>query len=277
MVALTPLSTAHRKHQSGKVDGKLPERSISPLGGNLAETPSSEEPVPKSIDIPPTHFERFDITERLVHWVTAALMLTCIATALPLYFPAVTAVIGRRVLVLDVHVYSGLCLPLPLLVGVARSDWGRRLRSDLSRLNRWTRDDIAWLRSWGRDPWLKPGKFNGGQKTNAAFMGGAIVVMATTGTVMKWFEPFPLSWRTGATFVHDVVAYAIVVVLAGHIGYAIYHRATLRAMTTGLISYEWAARHTPGWVDEMSAMWPGEPPGSSEHPEGFRPQPGRKP
>ncbi len=198
----------------------------------------------------PAFLHRFDRTERVVHWATAALMLTCIATALPLYIPSLSSLVGRRALLVYLHVYAGLCLPLPVLVGVARSRWGAHLRSDLRQINRWSAGDRRWLATWGRDPFLTPGKFNGGQKANAAFIGGAILVMAMTGTIMKWFGPWPLSWRTGATFVHDLLALVIVGVVTGHVGYALRFPSTLRAMTTGLVEVRWARRHAPGWLAE---------------------------
>ena len=95
------------------------------------------------------------------------------------------------------------------------------------------------------------GKFNAGQKLNAAFTGGVIVVMLGTGAIMKWYEPWPLSWRTGATFVHDWLAILAVIAILGHIGYALRDPATLRSMRRGTISRRWAQRHAPGWLDEI--------------------------
>ena len=103
------------------------------------------------------------------------------------------------------------------------------MRADLSRFNRWTPDDRRWLRlSFSPGPERKAGrldlsigKFNAGQKLNAVFVGAAIVVMLATGVVMHWFSPWPLSWRTGATFVHQWLAIAVVVVVLGHITYAL--------------------------------------------------------
>jgi len=34
---------------------------------------------------------------------------------------------------------------------------------------------------------------------------------------MQWFGHFPVSWRTGATFVHDVFAFAVFIVVIGHV------------------------------------------------------------
>jgi formate dehydrogenase subunit gamma len=73
------------------------------------------------------------------------------------------------------------------------------------------------------------GKFNAGQKLFAAFAAGALVVMLATGIVLHLFGHFPLSWRAGATFVHNWLAVALVVVVVGHICKALsasIHRVT---------------------------------------------------
>lgn len=74
------------------------------------------------------------------------------------------------------------------------------------------------------------GKFNPGQKLNAAFVAGAMPVMLATGSIMKWFGPFPLSWRTGATFVHDWMFLALTVMVIGHVGKALADPGALRGM-----------------------------------------------
>ena len=135
------------------------------------------------------------------------------------------------------------------------------MRADLSRFNRWTPDDRRWLRlaakprserNAGRDQ-LAIGKFNAGQKLNAAFVGAVIVVMLASGVVMHWFTPWPLSWRTGATFVHEWLAIAVIVVVIGHITYALRDPAALRSMIKGTISRRWALRNAPAWVIETDA------------------------
>ena len=197
---------------------------------------------------------RFDLTERLVHWLTALFMFTCIATALPLYIPSLAQLIGRRELLVVIHVYSGILLVVPTLAGVASKKWGSQLRDDLKKINRWDGEDSMWFKSWGRDPLLLPGKFNAGQKANSAFIAGAILVMLMTGVVMRWFGPFPVSWRTGATFIHDLLAYMIVIVIVGHIGYAIRYPATIRAIVSGKVSRRWASEHAPAWVGELDRL-----------------------
>ncbi len=87
---------------------------------------------------------RFDPTERVVHWSNATLFLILIATGASLYVPSLSALVGRRELVRNVHVYAGLALPLPVLLGAAGRRWGSALRGDLARINRWS-DWVAVL------------------------------------------------------------------------------------------------------------------------------------
>jgi len=203
---------------------------------------------------------RFDRVERAVHWVNALLFVTLILTGAILYIQPLMALIGRRRLIEDIHVYAGLALPIPVIVALAGS-WGRALRADLSRLNRWTADDGAWLRLTTSEraarrrarERLVMGKFNAGQKLNAAFVAGAGLVMLGTGAILRWYRPFPLDWRAGATFVHNWLALALFVVIVGHIGMALSDRDALGSMLTGRVDRRWALRHAPGWIVELDA------------------------
>ena len=194
--------------------------------------------------------ERFDRVERALHWSTATLFLVLLATGMTLYVGPLATLVGRRVLVKDVHVVAGLLLPLPLLAAYA-GRWREGLRRDVRRLARWTPDDGPWLRSLGRSGRSRLGKFNAGQKLNAAFVAGCIPVMLGTGVIMRWFSPFPLSWRTGATFVHDWLALALLVVVVGHIGKALADPVALRAMVRGTVPEAHVRRNHPAWWAEL--------------------------
>jgi formate dehydrogenase subunit gamma len=217
----------------------------------LSAVPVATEPAPARPLL------RFDRVERTVHWVNAALFLTLILTGAALYFTPLIALVGRRQLIEQVHLYVGLSLPVPLLLGLA-GGWGRLLRRDVGTINRWSEADVQWLRGLvdtasGRRrtaPRPRLGKFNAGQKLNAAFVAGGGLVMLGTGALLRWYVPFPLSWRAGATFVHNWLAVVFVLLILGHIGMALYDREALRAMFGGRISRAWAARHAPAWLDE---------------------------
>lgn len=192
---------------------------------------------------------RFDRTERLLHWTTAAMFAVLVFTGAVLYVGSLSALLGRRELVRMVHVWTGLLLPVPLILASA-GPWRRALGNDVRRLNRWDDDDRRWMRSLGRDPFARPAKFNAGQKLNAAFVAGASVVMLATGSVMHWFASFPDDWRTGATFVHDWVAIGLFVAITGHVGKALADPVAMRGMLRGWVPAWWARANRPRWVDE---------------------------
>lgn len=199
-------------------------------------------------DAPPaTRIHRFGPAQRWVHRVTALLMGVCVVTAAFLYIPEFAQLVGRRELVVRVHEWAGLALPVPLLAGLG----SRALRGDLRLLNRFGPHDRVWLRAVlhrDRRPESRPaGKFNAGQKIYAAWITGATLVMLGTGLIMWFTHLTPLMWRTSATFVHDWLALTIGIVLAGHIGMALADPEARRGMRTGSVSEEWADREHPLW------------------------------
>ena len=182
---------------------------------------------------------RFDGTERILHWVNATLFGVLLATAAILYVGPLSGAVGRRELIRQIHVYAGLALPVPLLVALA-GRWRRALVADLRRLNRWDAADRRWLTSFGRDPFVRVGKFNAGQKLNAAIVGGSIPVMLATGSIMKWFKPFPNDWRNGATFVHDWTAIGLAVLITVHVAKGLSDPVARNGMLTGRVPPNWS-------------------------------------
>ena len=85
---------------------------------------------------------------------------------------------------------------------------------------------------------------------------------------MQWFRFFPVSWRTGATIVHDVFAYAILAVVVGHIYMALTHPESLWSMVKGKVSEAWARVHAPAWLDEVRDV--SRTPDSGRASKGFR-------
>ncbi|MPY61258.1 cytochrome b/b6 domain-containing protein [Streptomyces spongiae] len=194
---------------------------------------------------PSARVRRFSRAERWVHRITAALMGVCVVTAACLYIPQLAELVGRRALVVTVHEWSGLLLPLPVLAGLA----SRAFRADMTHLNRWGPHDGVWLRkALRRVPGARPAaKFNAGQKLYAAWITGATLVMLGTGLMMWFTHLTPLVWRTSATFVHDWLALTIGIVLAGHIGMALGDPEARKGLRTGSVSREWAEREHPLW------------------------------
>lgn len=214
----------------------------------MKTSPSETREVPDRVRL-----WRFDRTERILHWINAALFGMLIATGAVLYVGDLSALVGRRELVRLLHVVSGLLLPWPFLFarfGPARD----ALAADVRRLARFDADDRRWLRSLGRDKRVRMGKFHPGQKLNASFTLGAIAVMFLTGSIMHWFRFFPNDWRTGATFVHDWLAITVAVVILGHLRMALKDGEARRGIRQGWVTRGWARRHHPRWYEQETGL-----------------------
>lgn len=193
---------------------------------------------------------RFDLTERMVHRVFGALMGTCIVTAAILYNGSIMIAVGHRHTVELIHVWCGLALPVPLLLGAVSKGY----RSDVRRLNRFTPSDRRWLRRRSRrDSTIRVGKFNAGQKVNAWLVVGSTGVLLGTGSLMYWTGLVRLSWRSGATFVHDWFALGLGLLVLGHLTFAYRDREARRGMRTGQVSRGWARSEHADWADEVEA------------------------
>ena len=84
--------------------------------------------------------------------------------------------------------------------------------------------------------------------------------MLATGSIMKWFDLFPLDWRTGATFVHDWFALGIWVAVLGHICFALRDGDALDSHDRRrTVPATWARKKAPLWYEELRAPCPDRP------------------
>jgi len=215
----------------------------------------------------PARLARFDGTERAVHWVTAVLVLALIATGTVMYVGALSGLVGHRGTVRTIHFWCGIAVPIPLVLGLLAPRRGRSLRADARVLERFDADDRAWLR---RRPNAGPGKFNAGQKVNAALLLGSGLVLFGTGLMLRTATSFPVPIRTGATFVHDWFALGLTLLVLGHLALALRDPGALAGMARGTVRPEWAARHHPRWTATAETPATGAPrrpaPGAADPP-----------
>lgn len=192
--------------------------------------------------------QRFNRTERSLHWVHAAAFLVLLGSGLALYLPSLAQLIGRRPLLKDIHVYTAVgwaaAIALIVLLGNTRS-----LRRTLHDLDVFDRDDRDWLR--GRK--APQGRFNAGQKLNAAITSAFAVLFAVTGTLL-WLGERDTRFRFAQTIlIHDWLTQISLVLFLGHLYLAVIHSTTrhaLNGMTRGWVDAGWAGRHHPKWSHE---------------------------
>ena len=194
------------------------------------------------------YVRRFSRTERTLHWANALGFFVLLATGLILYLPSLAVLVGRRPLIQDLHFWSGIAWVSILAAIVVLGD--RRGIARLAReVDRFDRDDFRWL--LGRP--APQGRFNAGQKLNAALTAAFTVLFLVSGLLL-WFGERDTRFRFASTvLLHDGLMYVALVLLAGHLYLAVIHPATrhaLRGITVGTVDEEWAARHHPKWRPE---------------------------
>ena len=165
---------------------------------------------------------RFSRAEVLVHTTFALLVFVAMLSAALLWFDPLAQWFGRRELATHIHTVAGLLLPVPLALGVMSSAF----RADARTLERFSEGDRAWLRAKDRRSGRIPvHRFNAGQKLNAAFTVGAVIVLFGTGLIMgSLLWSWPTRYRTGATWVHDWTAFAVTIAVVGHVYFAWRYR-----------------------------------------------------
>ena len=190
---------------------------------------------------------RFSVTERLIHWIHASAFFVLLASGLVLYLPSLSELVTRRQLVKAIHIDTAIAWAVALALVVAFGD-RRGLRRTLRDLDLFDEDDRLWLRRIPRPQ----GRFNAGQKLNAALTASFAVLFAVSGFFL-WLGERDHSYQWASTILlHDGLMYASIVLVAGHLYLAVIYPATrhsLRGITTGSVRVDWARRHHRKWVE----------------------------
>lgn len=194
----------------------------------------------------PGYVRRFSKTERTIHWVNALGFFLLLTTGLILYLPRLSAEVGRRPLIKDIHFWGGVGWVAALLIVAVLGDRRGLLRT-ARELDVFEREDVNWLTR--RRPREQP-RFNAGQKINAALNAAFLVLFLVSGLLL-WFGERDTRFRFASTvFLHDGVMYASLALLLGHLYLALIHPATrhaLRGMVLGNVREDWARKHHARW------------------------------
>jgi len=194
------------------------------------------------------YLRRFSRSERAVHWIHATAFFVLLGSGLVLYLPSFSS-IGNRPLLKDVHVYTAIAWGVALVAVVLFGD-RRGLRRTLRDFDGFDQDDRLWLR---RIP-TRQGRFNAGQKLNAAVTAAFAVLFAVSGTLL-WYGERDTSFRFAGTIVlHDGLMWLSLVLVSGHLFLAVIYprtRHALHGMVHGTVELQWARQHHPKWVAEM--------------------------
>jgi formate dehydrogenase subunit gamma len=219
----------------------------------MTSTPGSA--VPTATEKPASaagYVRRFGPEERSLHWLLAITFLAMLATGLILYLPAFAELAANRRLWKSIHLGAAIAFWAGLVV-LLLTDLSGSLRRTAGEFDRFDDDDVRWL-GWavtrgGPEP--PAGRFNAGQKLNAALVAGLMVVFTVSGVLIYLQETdAAVRGRTSAILVHDIATWIAVPLIAGHLYLALVNpstRPSLRGMVLGTVRRDWARRHHPKW------------------------------
>lgn len=190
--------------------------------------------------------QRFTKTERTLHWVHALAFFVLLATGVALYVPALTEAFGSRELLRNVHLLTAVAWAIALVAIFVVGD-RHGLRETMRELETFDEDDREWLRTHDAEQ----GRFNAGQKLNAAVTAAFAVLFAVSGFFL-WYGARDTDFSSpSAILLHDGLTLFSIVLVAGHLYLTLLHPSTrhsLRGMTRGTVDSAWAREHHSKWA-----------------------------
>jgi formate dehydrogenase subunit gamma len=211
--------------------------------------------------------QRFNRTQRALHWSHSITFLALLATGIILLVPQIGERIGNHLTVLQIHEYIAIFYITGPLLWLILGD-RRSLIKDVQTFDVWDEDDISWLKqSLAAGPAAKDlppqGRFNAGQKLNGILTIASTVGFIVTGLILWkpiWLTTWAPSWlftasmSSNAIFLHQILTYVSIPLVLGHIYLAAIARATRPALATiwdGTVPASYARAHHPKWAAEI--------------------------
>jgi formate dehydrogenase subunit gamma len=200
-------------------------------------------------------YQRYPDRTRMNHWAVALLFLCAGLSGLAFFHPALyflTMFFGGGTWTRILHPFFGVLMVIGFVL----------LFVQVWRENVWTARDTEWLKAsphlirTGDEHGMPPvGKYNAGQKGVFWAFAASLVLLFVSGFVFwqPWFaDYFPIPLRRIAVVVHAVSAVVLVLSVIVHVYAAIWVKGSMRAMTRGTVSENWARRNHPLWHREVS-------------------------
>ncbi|HEX9444973.1 MAG TPA: formate dehydrogenase subunit gamma [Candidatus Binatia bacterium] len=193
---------------------------------------------------------RHSLTVRVAHWWTALFFVLAFLSGAALFSPRfyfLTNLFGGGYPTRQLHPWFSLFF-IAGLIPLFRN-WAGEMA--------WTDSDSRWMKNFKRymrhEDLPEVGKFNAGQKLFfwAAALGG--VVLLLSGVVMWFPTSFPIWVRYLAYPLHEILFILFGVAIVYHLYITLFALGgTLRAMTRGTVTKNWASSHHPRWYEEVN-------------------------
>lgn len=200
------------------------------------------------------YIQRYTAGERRNHWMVAILFVLAALSGLAFFHPSLfflSHLFGGGGWTRILHPFIGVVMVVLFLAMFFR------YRAE----NRMNDADREWLKHQGEllrgDKSKMPpvGKYNAGQKRVFWATSISIAVLLLTGLVFwrPWFAGyFPIDVVRAATVLHAIAAVVLLLSIIVHVYAAIWIKGSIRAMTRGSVSEEWARQNHALWHKEMT-------------------------
>ncbi|QED49784.1 formate dehydrogenase subunit gamma [Cytobacillus dafuensis] len=212
----------------------------------------SNEKTPKTI-------KRFNKGFIVAHWVNAIAFFTLYISALPMYtefFDWLYVVFGGPAGARLVHRIAAVAFMLPLFIMIIFDFKG--FKNWMKNIFSWKKHDLMFFPQFLREFFGLKAKvpkqdfFNAGEKINSWLMIVTTLMLISSGLVM-WFPAFfPSAVLWWAYPIHNIGLGLAVAVAVGHIYMSLVTaRPSMRGITKGDVTEEYAKDHHGRWYDEL--------------------------
>jgi len=198
--------------------------------------------------------QRYSANERQNHWGVALLFFLAALSGLAFFHPAFyffSKLFGGGSWARILHPFIGVLMVIGFVFMY------RRYAGD----NKMTDADREWRAKMGemlkgnKEAMPPVGKYNAGQKMVFWAMSFSLLVLLLTG-LMFWRPYFdgylPVNLQRAAVLLHAVSAVVLVLSVIGHVYAALWVKGTIRAMTRGTVTENWAKLNHPLWHKEVT-------------------------
>ena len=197
---------------------------------------------------------RYKDGDRMNHWFIALMFFLAGLSGLAFFHPSLfffTNLFGGGQWTRILHPFLGLLMVVGFLVFFIKI-WRENLINDADR--QWAKHAGRMLQ--GDKAGMPPvGKYNFGQKMVFWLMAVSLLVLVVTGFMFwrPWFAPFfSIPVMRIAVLLHAVSAVVLVLSVIMHVYAAIWVKGTIRAMTRGTVTENWAKMNHPLWHEEIT-------------------------
>ncbi|MBL0919085.1 MAG: formate dehydrogenase subunit gamma [Hydrogenophaga sp.] len=196
---------------------------------------------------------RYKDGDRMNHWFIAIMFFLAGLSGLAFFHPSMyffSYLFGGGQWTRILHPFMGVLM----VVGFAI------LFFKLWRENIINARDREWLKKSGdmmrgdKSGMPPAGKYNAGQKLVFWAMAVSLLVLVVTGFMFwrPWFTPFfSIPVMRIAVLLHSVAAVVLILSVIMHVYAAIWVKGTIRAMTRGTVTENWARMNHPLWHEEV--------------------------